>query len=375
MRILVDINHPAHVHMYHYFAEEMQHRGHDVLFVCRDKEFEVRLLTNFGFKFINLGKKHKSVIGKVIDNLCFSLRITLIALKFKTDAIVSHGALTATAVSLIIRKPHLTFEDTFNMEQVKLYAPYAKVVFTAMYDNPLMGWNNVLRYRGYKELMYLHPHWFTPQIDFVSKTLGLKKGEKFCIVRFVAWNATHDKGHSGISLQNKVFAIKEFSKYATVYISSESILPNEIEELIDNSDGRILKFCFDPEMMHHAEAAASLIWGESSTMVAEGAVLGTPGVFIDDTGRLFTKDIQEKYGLCYNFTESNIDQLDAIKVGVSILSGEDNIDYNARHKKLIEDNIDVTSMFCWFVENYPESERLWRNNQRQCEQQFINDYP
>ena len=39
MNILIDIGHPAHVHMFHFFAIEMQKRGHQVLFTCRDKEF------------------------------------------------------------------------------------------------------------------------------------------------------------------------------------------------------------------------------------------------------------------------------------------------------------------------------------------------
>ena len=39
MNILIDIGHPAHVHMFHCFAIEMQKSGHQVLFTCRDKEF------------------------------------------------------------------------------------------------------------------------------------------------------------------------------------------------------------------------------------------------------------------------------------------------------------------------------------------------
>ena len=45
MNILIDIGHPAHVHMFRCFAHEMIQRGHRVLFTCRDKEFELKLLT------------------------------------------------------------------------------------------------------------------------------------------------------------------------------------------------------------------------------------------------------------------------------------------------------------------------------------------
>lgn len=367
MRILVDIGHPAHVHMFHYVAEEMQKRGHEVLFVCRDKEFEVRLLTNFGFRFVNLGKKHNGLVGKIWDMIRFDARILWTALRFRPDVLISHGALTASQVAWLIRKPHITFEDTFNMEQVNIYAPMARVIFTAMYDNPLVGRPNVLRYSGYKELLFLHPNRFTPDVEGVKKELGLGKEEKFAIVRFVAWNATHDRGHRGISIENKVKAIQTFAKYGRVFISSEGALPSEIEVLLSDN---VQRFSLAPERMHHAEATASLVWGESSTMVAEAAVLGTPGVFLDNTGRLFTKDIEEQYGLCYNLTESPEDQLRAIEIGEQILSGQIDVDFRARHEQLLREKIDVTGMFCWFIENYPQSEKDWRENREEIEKQF-----
>lgn len=381
MNILIDINHPAHVHMYHYFASEMQKRGHQVLFVCRDKEFEVKLLTDFGFRFVNLGRKHKNLIGKIWDNLWFIFRIWWEAIRFHSDVLVSHGALTATYVSRLTGKPHITFEDTFNMEQVNLYAPLARVIFTADYDNPLVGRPNVLRYAGYKELMFLHPNRFTPDIQGVRKELWVGENEPFTIVRFVAWNATHDRGHRGISVENKVRAIKTFAQYGRVFISSEGALPPEIEALLqcNMEDGKcnmekghypVERFKLAPERMHHAEAAASLIWGESSTMVAEGAVLGTPGVFLDNTGRLFTKDIEQQYHLCYNYTESPEDQLQAITTGEQILNGSIATNFQSQHAQLLKEKIDVTGMFCWFIENYPESERMWRENREEIEKQF-----
>jgi len=36
----IDIGHPAHVHVTKHFAHEMEQRGHQVLFTCRQKEFE-----------------------------------------------------------------------------------------------------------------------------------------------------------------------------------------------------------------------------------------------------------------------------------------------------------------------------------------------
>ena len=64
----------------------------------------------------------------------------------------------------------------------------------------------------------------------IYRILKLKKNTRFVIIRFVSWRATHDYGHSGISKDNKLRAVEEFSKYARVFISSEENLPQELKK-------------------------------------------------------------------------------------------------------------------------------------------------
>ena len=120
MNILIDIGHPAHVHMFHPFAVEMQKRGHKVLFTCRDKEFEVKLLTKYGLDFVNFGKKSKSTLGKIFDLIKFDYKEWRVARQFKPDVFLSHGSITASHVAWLMKKPSIAFEDTFNMEQIRL---------------------------------------------------------------------------------------------------------------------------------------------------------------------------------------------------------------------------------------------------------------
>jgi uncharacterized protein len=61
MNILIDIGHPAHVHLFKNFAKQMIEKGNKVLFTCRDKEFEIKLLESNGFDYISFGKKYKSL--------------------------------------------------------------------------------------------------------------------------------------------------------------------------------------------------------------------------------------------------------------------------------------------------------------------------
>ena len=349
MNILIDIGHPAHVHMFHFFAIEMQKRGHQVLFTCRDKEFEVALLQSFGLKFVNFGKKSTSTIGKIADLLKFDWLEWRVAHRFKPDIFLSHGSITASHVAWLMQRPSIAFEDTFNMEQIRLWKHFASIILTSAYEHPLKS-PKVMRYAGYNELLYLHPKRFVPQ-QTILQQLGVQPHEKYVIMRFVSWNATHDRGHNGISLEHKRLAVKQFSKYAKVFISSEKPLPDEFEPY---------RFSIAPERMHDAMAYASLIFGESATMVSEGVMLGVPGIYVDNTGRLYTKELHDKYGLCFNYTESDADQQAAIDKGVDLLQRNERSLPN--YPNMIDDHIDVTAFLVWFIENFPQSERIMRQN-------------
>ena len=350
MRILIDIGHPAHVHLFKHFALDMQSRGHKLLFTCRDKEFELYLLEEYEFDFINFGKKYKSTIGKLFGMLIFDFKEA--ALKFKPDFFISHGSIYAAHTAFLLGKPHISLEDTFNMEQIRLYAPFTKAILTADYNHPLKT-KKVIKYAGYHELAYLHPKRFSPDISVLSQ-LGVTRNEKYVIMRFVSWNASHDIGHKGISIDNKFKAIEEFEKYAKIFISSESELPKELEKY---------KIKLEPHKIHDALAFASLLWGESFTMPAECSVLGTPSIINHNTKSYYLHEQESQYGLCFNFSESEEDQQKAIQKGVELLRTEGiKEEWQKKRDIMLKDKIDVTVFLTWFIENYPASVRILKEN-------------
>jgi len=354
MRVLIDIGHPAHVHLFTHFALEMQSKGHKVLFTCRDKEFEIELLKSYQFTYKSFGKKYKSIIGKLWGLVKFDWMEWKTALAFKPDVFISHGSMYAAHAAFLRGKPHISLEDTFNFEQIRLYLPFTKVVLTGNYEHPFHS-NKVIQYAGYHELAYLHPHRFTPDIT-VLQELGVLLEEKYVIVRFVSWNASHDIGHKGISFENKLKAIKAFSNYAKVFISSESELPKELKPY---------QYPLNPITMHHAMAYASLIFGESATMASEAAMLGVPSIYLDNTGRFYTDDLENNYDLCFNYTESLQDQEKAIVKGIELLQRDKTdlqLEWHQKRKKMLKDKIDVTAFLVWFVENYPQSKEIMKEN-------------
>ena len=57
MRILIDILHPAHVHFFRNFAQEMRMRGHEIRFTARAKECATDLLDHYGIPYTLLSRQ------------------------------------------------------------------------------------------------------------------------------------------------------------------------------------------------------------------------------------------------------------------------------------------------------------------------------
>lgn len=352
MKILIDIGHPAHIHLFRNFAFEMIDKRHEILFTIREKEFEKKLLEHYALPYESLGRKSDSLTGKLTGILKFDYRLIKVATRFKPDLFLSHGSYSAAHIAFLKAKPHIAFEDTFNFEQVWLYKPFTQAILTSDYDHPLKS-SKIVRFSGYHELAYLHPCRYKPDIT-VLDALGVSPHEKYVILRFGSWKASHDFGHKGLSINNKLEAVKQFSQFARVFISSESELPDELLPY---------KINIAPFRIHDALAYASLILAESFTMPSEGSVLGTPAIVIHNTKSLYLEEQSKKYHLCYIFSESEKNQQEAIKKGLELLRIENiKAEWNKRKNKMLEDKIDVTSMLVWFVENWPDSFRIMKEN-------------
>lgn len=346
MRILIDINHPAHVHYFRNFSTIMKGKGHEILFVSRNKEMEHRLLNLYGFSYISRGKGKSGRIGKFLYLIYADLKLLWISRGFKTDLFINFLHPYPSHVARLLGKTSLVFSDT---EHAKLHhqltVPFATKIFTPSCYRISLG-EKQIRFKGFMELAYLHPNYFKPD-PFILTMLDIKNDEKYVIVRFVSWAAAHDFGHKGMSLENKRKVIGLISKYARVFITSEGELPEDLESYR-------VKIPFDK--MHDAIYFSSLLFGESATMASEAAVLGTPSIFLDNDGRGYTDEEERKYGLVYNFNESLQHQELAIQKALEIIMDErSNETYALKREKLLLDCIDTTQFMIEEVLKYDKN--------------------
>ena len=262
MKILIDIGHPAHVHLFKNFARVMTGKGNQVLFTLRQKEFSEQLLKEYGFEYIRYGTSFSGVAGKLWGLLKFNTSLFKIVRGFKPDITLSHSSFYLAQVSRLLGVENITLEDTGNMEQIALYRPFTKCILSPDCYTRKHGQKHLF-YKGYHELAYLHPNSFTPNKQIFNE-LGVKNDEPFVILRFISWDASHDINHKGLSIKNKILAVENFSKYARVFISSQMELPVELQSY---------KIPVAPDKIHDAMAFSKMVWGESATMATESGCL------------------------------------------------------------------------------------------------------
>lgn len=334
MRILIDINHPAHVHYFRNFYKIMVAKGHQIMVVSRNKEIEHQLLSLYQIPFVTRGKGSSGTVSKFLYLIYADLKILWLSLSFKPDVFLSFLHPYAAQVGWLMRKISLVFSDTEHARlHHQLTVPFATKIFTPSCYRIDLGHKQV-RFRSFMELCYLHPNHFTPD-QGIRTLLGVGATERFVIVRFVSWAAVHDIGHTGLSLANKRRVVAELSRFARVFISAEGELPEDLEKS---------RIRIPLHKMHDALYYCSLLFGESATMASEAAVLGTPSIFIDNDGRGYTDEEERRYHLVNNFTESTEDQERAISRALEIIQ-EDHAKekYEKARQRILSDCIDTTS--------------------------------
>lgn len=342
MRVLVDIGHPAHVHFFKNTIYKLQQKGHEILVTSRDKDVAVSLLDAYSIDHMMLSSMKTGKGNLIIEWISRDYKLLKIARKFKPDVLTGISNPSVAHAAWLTNKKAIIFNDTEHAKLAeKVTHPFADIICTPSCFKNRFGKKQLI-YEGYHELAYLHPDYFTPDPKILHG-MGLKEEEKFVILRFVSWGASHDVGQTGLTLDTKRKVVKELSKYGRVLISSEKPLDAEFEKY---------RISVPPEKIHHLLYYATLLYGESATMASECAVLGTHAIFCDFAGRGYTDEEEEKYDLVYNFKLDEENQSKSVEKAIELIKKTDLKETGMlKRKKLLDEKIDVTKFMVDLIES------------------------
>ncbi len=352
MNVLIDIGHPAHVHLFKYLAKNLQDHGHRLFFSVRDIPVAKHLMDVYGMHYIDLGKKKDSLMGKAWVVLKQDLQLLRLVWKEKIRWGIGCGIVIPhlSALSRMISFKFDDDDDEVEPLMVKYGHPFSDVVMTPAVIKRKTS--HAIYYKGTKELAYLHPSRFTPDPSVLT-SLGLKENERFFIMRFVAFKGFHDQGEYGLTLERKKKLLDLLLQYGKVFITSERAVEPELEPY---------RVSVPAENMHSLLSFATLFVGDSQTMTSEAAVLGVPA-FKSNTfaGRLSVPNMYEDYGLCKAYTPDRFDEMYS-EIEALLSRTDPKAEWDKKRERFLQDHIDVTAFFTWFVENYPESRKIMRKN-------------
>lgn len=350
MNILIDIGHPAHVHYFRNVFKIMTTKGHRFLFTARNRDVIFELLQQYGIPFHNRGRGSEDRVGKLLYMLYADYYLLKKSRLFRPDLFLSFSSPYAAQVSRILNLPHIALNDTEHTDKMhkRFTYPFSEFIITPdSYQNEL-GYKHI-RMNCFMEWFYLHKKYYTPNPS-IFNLLRTQPSEKYVILRFVSWGAFHDVNQSGISLETARQIVELLKTKYQIFISSEKDVPDEFKQY---------KIQIPPERMHDALAYAMLYVGESGTMASESALLGTPAVYINSLPLMCYLKKEQEFGILKHFSSSSgiLEYLKAIIQNPSLKE-----ETMKKKNSMVKGFIDPTAFLAWFLENYPQSAALMKEN-------------
>ena len=344
MKIIIDINHPAHVHYFRNFIKLMEAKGHQFCVINRDSKMINQLLDYYGIKHTIRNKRpdKKGTFASMMNLLGMTIWCIRKTFSFRPDMYIGFASSACAITSWLFRKPSILLDDTeHNVMNHRLYKPFASAVLTPFYfDKDLQIGDKQIRFNAYVEQLYLYSTYSQKNCTGLEELQV--KPQEYVIVRYIAYDAHHDLVTHPLSDKAKKRIVTELAKHYRVFVSLEKNLNDPFY------DQYALQIA--PEKMHDLEANAKFMVTEGATMASESFVHGVPYLYLNPL-RCGYIDYQ-----CRNFPDrafQTTNEKEAIDLIKGILTSD--IDNETARIEIEKHTINPTAYLEWFVENFPDS--------------------
>jgi predicted glycosyltransferase len=356
LKILFYLGHPAHFHLFRPVINNLVEAKNQVKVLIKKKDILEDLVKRSGWDYENILPKGRkdNLISIGFGQIQRDITLYNITRKFVPDIMLGTSAEIGHIGKLKNIPSVVVNED--DAEVVPLFArlsyPFASHIVAPSSCNVGKWEYKRISYEGYHELSYLHPNVFKAGRKFVEPLFQDQK--RYFILRFAQLTAHHDSGKSGITRTIAQRLIQLLEPHGHVYITSERKLEEEFEKYRIN---------IDPLKIHHALYYADMYIGDSQTMAAEAAVLGTPAIrFNDFVGKIgYLEELEHKYGLTYGIPTKNPEHL-YTKIALLLSIHDIKKEWHIKREIMLREKIDVSTFMTWLVEKYPESAHILKEN-------------
>ncbi len=284
MKIIVDIIHPAHINFFKNALRilKFEYEVDYTLFVLpRPSVVPIIQKEYREIPFTSIGKYRSSLAGKIF---CLIQRTMLIMKHLKDvdfDVVTSCGSYGIAQAAYFLRKPSVIFADDIEYK----FALYSFIHFATRLVTPFqLKGKKTRKYRGFKELAYLHPNYFTPNEEVLVE-YGLEPS-KYVFIREVSNSSLN---YSNL-IQGQLASVCHYLRD----IDLEVVLSLENKALTNSFESQCIILKEPVSDIHSLMHFASLTISSGDSMARESCLVGTPSIYTGGRIMALNQELEDK---------------------------------------------------------------------------------
>ncbi|MCF8337123.1 MAG: DUF354 domain-containing protein [Bacteroidales bacterium] len=336
MKIIFDLNHPAHLNFFKYSIKKLNNKHEVLVYVLRRGKLPnivEKELAGINYKVI--GRHRGNFLSIIFEaNIFKFLHLLFDIWKFRPDLGVSVGGFVLGACMKIFRKPNIQFDDDPESSNNILLE---KLTSNELFIPPIEYSSRKVNYfYATKEWSYLSPNYFIPNAE-VLKYYDLEP-KSYIFIREVSTGSLN-------YLKQEKNSILYFAKDLPVDCKVLFSLEDKKTKSLYPGDWILLR---EPvEDIHSLIYYSKILISSGDSMAREGAVLGIPSIYCGFREMKINNFVAEN-GLFYR---TNPDKV--IHLYHKLNKNQSNIQKQEKYRnKLKEEWSDITKFIIKNVEKY-----------------------
>ena len=282
MKIVVDILHYPRINLFKNVILYLINKGIVVKIVVLPRgNLKSILEYEYGLPCESFGHYRSSLPGKLLD---FAIRdVLLFNYLYKNQYDVVMGSINLTHAAFVLRKPSVMLED--DIEYKMGYYPYKYFATNILIPDCIHArGKNILKYKGFKELAYLHPNHFKPSPS-ILREYGLAPNN-YVFIREVS-NTTLNYSGLEEGLLSEVCPYLKDMGFDIVLSLENKELKRQYEDYCTILNEPVSDI---HSLLHYA----SLTIASGDSMSRESCLVGTPAIYTGKRDMAINRELIKK---------------------------------------------------------------------------------
>jgi predicted glycosyltransferase len=258
-------------------------KGIDVRIIVQPRGNLTSILDyEYGLPYESFGHHQPSTFGKLLDLAIRDIKVFNYLRNNQCDVVTGVFAISLAHAAFILKKPSVAFSDDIEQKSYYLYKSFATNIVFPKYV-PAKG-KNILKYKGFKELAYLHPNYFTASKSILKEYDLTPK--KYVFIREVSNKTVNYYGL-------KEGALSEICPYLKD-MGFDIVLSLENKELKRQYEDYCVILNEPVSDIHSLLHYASLTIASGDSMSRESCLVGTPAIYTGKRDMAINRELIKK---------------------------------------------------------------------------------